>query len=336
MKDARIWPFKRRAEEDNLITAGACRLILRLASWRYCTKHHPADAEFSLSWRHMAAWYDNEGPETIKNEKTIRRWLRELVLNKYLHYNGRKGCPAQSCFRLDLEYQPEPLTLFNWGAEQASQVVTVSPKMGALVSPKIGAQVRQKTGGPVHQKSGEPVRPKIRAPQYRYSLREEMYPERKKLSGAQRRRLKRKNQVGSLRSKESQGDLMARSARNPEPPLSLCGGNGASTVPPSKKSHVGDKATSPPDDLSTTSRAGAASPPRDAQKKTARPSSRTVSADADDATALHAARHYVASDSTQYLTERHVRALLKAGETIPRVAAEKFAALLEQHNPVPA
>src|SRR5437879_1178477 len=109
MKDKRIWAFKRRAEEDNLITAGACRLILRISSWRYCTKHHPADAEFSLSWRHIAAWYDNEGPEVIKNKRTIYGWLREAVLNRYLHYNGRKGCPGQSCYRLDLDYNPEPL-----------------------------------------------------------------------------------------------------------------------------------------------------------------------------------------------------------------------------------
>ena len=171
MKDKRIWPFKRRAEEDNLITAGACRLLLRIASWRYCTKHHPADAEFSLSRRHMAAWYDYDGPETIKNRKTIYDWIRELVRNRYLFYNGRKGCPAQSCYKLDLDYKPEPMTLFNWGAEQASQIVSIAPP----VDRKTGQLDDQETGQLDGRKNGKQVGRKIRPPKYSYSLREEMY-----------------------------------------------------------------------------------------------------------------------------------------------------------------
>ncbi len=215
MKDKRIWGFKRRAEEDNFITAGACRLILRIASWRYCTKHHPADSEFALSWRDIAAWYDFEGPEAIKDEHTIYRWMRELVLNHYLFYNGRKGCPPKSCYRLDLDFVPQPLTLFDWAAEQANHIVRAHTPNRE----KVHELNREKVHESTRVQTGKSIRGKNRAPHIGYSLREEMVqrpkgrnggaiaPEDGKNGGEIDARSARKDDsgegVGSLRSKEN-------------------------------------------------------------------------------------------------------------------------------------
>jgi hypothetical protein len=189
MKDKRIWSFKRRAEEDNLISAGACRLILRIASWRYCTKHHPADSEFALSWRDMASWYDLNGPETIRNKQTVYNWLNELVLHRYLFPNELKGSPPKRCYRLDLNYQPSRLALFDWAAENGREVYR-----------PIGGKINQLIGGKINQLIGGKIPP----PHNRYSFQEEMLrPKGKKSSGAHARRQEKGggNNQGSLRSR---------------------------------------------------------------------------------------------------------------------------------------
>ena len=300
MKDKRIWPFKRRAEEDNLITAGACRLILRLASWRYCTRHHPADAEFSLSWRHMAAWYDNEGPEVIKNKRTIYRWLRELVHNRYLHYNGRKGCPAQSCYRLDLDHKPEALTLFNWAAEKASEIVILEAQKNApTVVRKTARQDGHKTPPPI----------------LRYSLWEEMNNTKGK-------------KLRSLRSKTTTGKRLARFARKERPNLPLCDGQDASAVPNhgrAQKSPAEDKALSSHDNLSAAGeRAGQVPPARGGKT-----SPRSLSTESQRIMDLHKARFYVTTHATNHLNDHLVSLLVEAGDTLPPEVTEKFA----KHKP---
>jgi hypothetical protein len=305
MKDKRIWPFKRRAEEDNLISAGACRLILRISSWRYCTKHHPADSEFSLSWRHMAAWYDYDGPEAIKDKETIYGWIRELVHHRFLNYRGRKGCPAQSCFQIDLDYKPERLWLFDWAAEQASRIVQQPPSVGGKTPQLDGGKTPQLDGG----KTPPSVGGKNRPPHNLYSLREEMYPERKKLQARSARAARSggKN-VGSLRSR-GKGT----------PPLPLSDGQDASAVPtptaPSKKSHAEDRALSHPDNPSAAARTGGTIPPDRGRKAPVSPAMDT---------SLHTARVYVEMQTPHYLEERHVAALLKAGEPVPIAAQRKF------------
>ncbi len=310
MKDKRIWEFKRRAEEDNLITAGACRLILRIASWRYCTRHHPADGEFSLTWRDMAAWYDHEGPEAIANEKTIYRWVRELVTNKYLFYNGVKGCPAQSCYRLDLEYKPECLWLFDWAAEHANKIVPKAP----LDTPKKGELDTPKKGESVLRKIGETVRPKIRAPKYSYSLREEMkYPKGKKLEPrVARKGNNRKVGLSSLRSGET-------------PPLSLCDGQEVATWSPSKQSHAQDSALSSPDNTSGACRTGGSKPPGRSRKTPASPSASNLAK-----TSLYAARGYVTQGAVYLMEQRHVEALIEAGDKVPAEVREKFSKLFRE------
>jgi hypothetical protein len=309
MRDKRIWEFKRRAEEDNLITAGCCRLLLRLASWRYCTRHHPADSEFSLSWRDMAAWYDNEGPEAVKNERTIYKWMREAVLNRYLFYNGRKGCPAQSCYRLDLDHKPERLTLFDWAATRASQV---AQKNTELVREKTTELVREKNAQPVARKTTEPVAQKSAAPINRYSLREEMYKTKgKKFEPRAARGKKKKNGVGAP-------------VRDRTRDLAHGSGKDASTGPAQKELPTEDRATQGCD-LSAVGKAGGTNPP--GRGSNAPASLAKINAEAARKVALHAARFYLEQGQTQYLDVDHVAALLRAGEKVPDDVMRKFPAL---------
>ncbi|HMP83238.1 MAG TPA: hypothetical protein PKA41_11105 [Verrucomicrobiota bacterium] len=309
MKDKRIWDFKRRVEEDNLISAATCRMLLRIASWRYCTKNHPADAEFGLSAPEIASWYDYDSPEAIKDPETIYAWIRQAVFNRYMIYCGKKGCPGKSCYRLDLDYKPEPLTLFNWAADQGSMVTGKTP---ALVTGKTPALVTGKTRRQDAKKNPPPI--------IKYSLREEMYKTKgKKFSGGKRRQVTKRGRVGSLRSTGTA-------------PLPLGDGQDASAVPTAsagrKQSHAGDKALSPPDNLSTASGTGGTNPPGAHGRKAVRSLSPEH--------LLFFARNRIATGKEDTLTEEHVIALLEAGDTLPVCVAEKFAAVCERFNPVKA
>jgi hypothetical protein len=177
MKDKRIFPLKLRAERDNLLTAGACRLFLRLASWRWRVKDAPAEAEWSLSWRDMAGCF-GDGPERVNKKDTVYTWLRELVLHRYLHYCGLKGCPARSCYRLEF-YFPERETLFEWASSRSPQHTQLMVIEGVLqpdaVGRKIGQLVGRKNSQLVGRKNSQLVGRKNGPPIYTYSLREEMY-----------------------------------------------------------------------------------------------------------------------------------------------------------------
>jgi hypothetical protein len=324
MKDKRIWEFKRRAEEDNLITAGACRLILRIASWRYCTKHHPADSEFSLSWRSMAAWYDNDGPERVKRKETIYGWMRELVMARYLHYNGRKGCPAQACYRLDLDHKPERLTLFDWAAERGDQVVKKSLVRDAGSGVAVGGKNRQLEAGKNRQLDGEkkqpledgknrqPVGGKNRAPINRYSLREEMIRPKGRNGGAARRQLRKNDLAGSLRSSEGEAGLTHGS------------GKVASTVPAKKESPSEDRATLR-SDLSADGRAGGSSPP--GRERKLPPSPAGLTREQRHSVSLHTAKLCLETGAHHHLGIDHVAALVREGIEVPPDVLRKFPAL---------
>jgi hypothetical protein len=178
MKDSRIFAIKLRAEKDNLITAGACRLFLRIATWRYCIKDAPADATFALSWADVARWYGANEPESVRNKRTVYGWMRELIHNRYLHYNGLKGCPAKSCYRLEF-YFPQPLTLLDWAANRAPQHTSLTVEHGELLEVQVGQKTTQlvgrKTTQLVGRKTTQQVVQKTAPPKYSYSLREEMY-----------------------------------------------------------------------------------------------------------------------------------------------------------------
>lgn len=200
MKDSRIFPLKLRAERDNLITAGACRLFQRLASWRYRVKDAPADAEWSLSWRDMAGCF-GAGPEKIKRPETIYAWLRELVLHRYLFYCGIHGCPGRSCYRIQF-YFPERETLFEWVASRSprhTQLVVIE----GILQDSVSGKNRQLVGG----KNRQLVGGKNRAPIYSYSLREEMYnPEGRNSRPASPAQADEGGSNGSLRSNEKAGE----------------------------------------------------------------------------------------------------------------------------------
>ncbi len=313
MKDKRVWPFKRRAEEDNLISAGCCRMILRMASWRYCTKYHPADSEFSLSWRHIAAWYDNDGPETVRNRMTIYGWIREAVFNRYLVYCGKKGCPAQSCYRLELSYAPEPLTLFNWGAERAQEIVSVAQKTKQLVAQKTKQLVAQKTKQLVVGKIEQPVARKNRPPINKY------FP-----SG--RNGTKPKGRNSSLRS-QTGVDKSSSLRSERRPPLRHDKGQDAPTMP--QKSPAEDRATSPPDDPSAAVGRGGTNPPG---RGAAHPSPSPLS---KKQMLLVQARSLIENDQTHYMVqEHHMRIFLEDGGKPPLELVEKFPQICEQFNPM--
>ena len=304
MKDARILHLRIRATADNRMSAGAFRLYVRILDWRYQTRYAPADAEFGISWRELAFWYDNNSEESISDKQTIYAWLRELVLCGYLFYNGRKGCPAKGCYRLNCN-PPDPyLPLFDWGG-----ISLLPQRLG------VGGKTRQLDGGKTRQLDGGKTRHAVggknRPPINSYSLREEMYKTKgKKLS--------------SLRS-EVRGEVSSSLRSKMNPPLAPDDGQDASAVP-KKQSHVEGRALSSPDNPSATSGTGGTIPPGRGRK---------APADSPTDYVLIMARSYIEQKHLEMLEHRHVEALLKAGEKIPLVIIEKFSDLCEAHNPLP-
>lgn len=317
MRDSRHSALKVQAASDNRLSAGAFRLYIRILDWRYFTKHAPAHAEFALSWRQYAIWYDTTGPEVIRDKDTIYAWLAELISCKYVQHCGR-GDRNTSIYKINYEVPHHGLPLFDhYGVHVEANPRPRQSNFGKNVQravERVAGKIPQLVAGKIQKLVGG----KIPAPLLKYSLREEMSTKRKKLNG-------------SLRSAGTKGKLSARSARSGDTmDLSLGSGNGASAVPPKRKQLRPEDRATLGSDLSAASKAGAASPPGDARKKSVRPPSLTPEQ------ALFFARAKVANGHSSTLEEIHVLALLEAGDTIPREVAEKFAALLEAHNPVPA
>lgn len=142
----------------------------------------------------------------------------------------------------------------------------------------------------------------------------------------------KKIQARSARTGDSRGRKSSSLRSTGTPPLTLSDGQDASAVPDSdgssKHSHVEDRALSHPDNLSATSGTGGTIPPARGRNPAARSSQ-------DEVVALHSARFTIEQGCAYQLTERHVRALLKAGDTLPPEVAEKFAALCDEFNPMP-
>jgi hypothetical protein len=218
VKDARIFQFKLRAEKDNCISNGARALILRICTWRYGVKYHPADAEFALSWREMAAWFGIGEIASVKHKDTIYRWLRELVLNQYLHYNGLKGSPATACYRLTF-HTPKPDWLFDWASSRGAIIWT---SVGGKNSQLDGGKNSQLDGGKNSQLVGgnnhQPVGGKNQPPHIGYfPSGRKVNTTGKKIEARSARERRGEDEMASLRSGETKEeiDCSLRSKRRP-------------------------------------------------------------------------------------------------------------------------